>query len=52
MSIIPYPPGSPLVCPGEEITPEIIDYVKLLKERGEKVMGIDANWEITVGVEE
>ncbi len=52
VSIIPYPPGSPLVCPGEEITPEIIDYVKLLKERGEKVMGIDANWEITVGVEE
>ena len=49
VSIIPYPPGSPLVCPGEEITQEIVDYVKLLKERGEKVMGVDEDREVIVG---
>ena len=50
-AIIPYPPGAPLVCPGEEITQEIVDYVTFLKERGEKVMGIDAHGNINVGKE-
>jgi lysine decarboxylase len=29
--IIPYPPGIPLVCPGEVISQEIIEYAKILK---------------------
>lgn len=29
--IMAYPPGIPLICPGERITQEIIEYVKLLK---------------------
>ncbi len=28
-SITPYPPGVPLVCPGEEISPQIINMIKL-----------------------
>ncbi|MFQ9308753.1 MAG: aminotransferase class I/II-fold pyridoxal phosphate-dependent enzyme [Paraclostridium sordellii] len=31
-SIMAYPPGIPIVTPGEEITKEIIDYIKLLKK--------------------
>ena len=27
-SIIPYPPGIPIVCPGEILTKEVLDYVK------------------------
>jgi len=49
-SIIPYPPGIPLVCPGEEITEEVISYVKALREEGEKVMGITDRGDVTVGV--
>ncbi len=30
--IMSYPPGIPVVCMGERITPDIIDYVRLLKE--------------------
>ncbi|QZY55011.1 aminotransferase class I/II-fold pyridoxal phosphate-dependent enzyme [Crassaminicella profunda] len=39
--IIPYPPGIPVLCPGEEITKEIINYIKILKERGLSIMGMD-----------
>lgn len=30
--IMAYPPGIPVICPGEKITKDIIDYVKILKE--------------------
>ncbi|QXM07057.1 aminotransferase class I/II-fold pyridoxal phosphate-dependent enzyme [Crassaminicella indica] len=39
--IIPYPPGIPIICPGEEITQEIIDYVELLKEKKINIIGMD-----------
>ena len=48
-SIIPYPPGIPLICPGEEIGAEEIDYVKRLRSQGDKVMGVDAAGLIAVG---
>ena len=48
-SIIPYPPGIPLICPGEEIGAEEIDYVKKLRSQGDKVMGVDAAGRIAVG---
>ncbi len=48
-SIIPYPPGIPLICPGEEIGAEEIAYVRLLRSQGEKVMGVDASGRIAVG---
>ncbi len=50
-SIIPYPPGIPIVCPGERITAEIAEYVGELRKRGHKVIGISENGEITVGKE-
>ncbi len=48
-SIIPYPPGIPLICPGEEISAEEIDYVKKLRSQGDKVMGVDAAGLVAVG---
>ncbi|HJK02047.1 MAG TPA: aminotransferase class I/II-fold pyridoxal phosphate-dependent enzyme [Methanocorpusculum sp.] len=49
VAIIPYPPGIPLVCPGEMITEEIVDYVHTLRTEGEKVIGVNEHDEITVG---
>ena len=40
-SIIPYPPGIPIICPGEVIDEEVLSYCADLRARGEKVMGID-----------
>jgi lysine decarboxylase len=37
--ITPYPPGIPVLSPGEEITPEIIDYLTLEKKAGVKMQG-------------
>ena len=34
-----YPPGIPLLCPGEKITQEIIDYCQLLKQGGMHISG-------------
>jgi lysine decarboxylase len=51
-SIIPYPPGIPLACPGEEITPEIAQCARALRDAGEKVLGVDDLGRISVGAEE
>nr|WP_305146564.1 aminotransferase class I/II-fold pyridoxal phosphate-dependent enzyme [Anaerovorax odorimutans] len=48
-SIIPYPPGIPLICPGEKITAEDIRYIRSLRAGGEKVIGVNENGEVTVG---
>ena len=48
-SIIPYPPGIPFVCPGEEITEEMIAYVKALRDDSEKVIGLTDKSEVIVG---
>ena len=37
--ITPYPPGIPVLSPGEEITPEVIDYLTLEKKAGVKMQG-------------
>jgi arginine/lysine/ornithine decarboxylase len=37
--ITPYPPGIPVLSPGEEITPEAIDYLTLEKKAGVKMQG-------------
>lgn len=47
-SIIPYPPGIPLICPGEEIGREEIEYIKTLRGRGDKVIGINEDEEVVV----
>ncbi len=40
-SIIPYPPGIPIICPGEVMDAEVLAYAAELRAKGEKVMGID-----------
>jgi lysine decarboxylase len=37
--ITPYPPGIPVISPGEQITHEIIDYLALEKKAGVKMQG-------------
>jgi lysine decarboxylase len=48
-SIIPYPPGIPFICPGEMLTDEVIQYIQMLRDAGEKVIGVNDHGEITVG---
>ena len=48
--IIPYPPGIPLACPGEVLTEELLTYVADLRTRGEKVIGVDSDMNIRVGM--
>ena len=48
-SIIPYPPGIPLVCPGEEITEDIIRYIGAMRDVGEKVIGVNDRGQVLVG---
>ncbi|MGZ3575870.1 MAG: aminotransferase class I/II-fold pyridoxal phosphate-dependent enzyme, partial [Vulcanimicrobiaceae bacterium] len=38
-TISPYPPGIPVISPGEEITPEIIDYLSLELKAGVRMQG-------------
>jgi arginine decarboxylase len=37
--ITPYPPGIPVISPGEEITPEIVSYLELEKKAGVRMQG-------------
>lgn len=38
--ITPYPPGIPLVCPGERITADMAEYISMLEKTGYAVHGI------------
>ncbi len=38
-TISPYPPGIPVISPGEELTPEIIDYLSLELKAGVRMQG-------------
>lgn len=39
-TIIPYPPGIPLIVPGEEITAQILEYILSLKELNIEISGL------------
>ncbi|WP_053955380.1 aminotransferase class I/II-fold pyridoxal phosphate-dependent enzyme [Inediibacterium massiliense] len=39
--IIPYPPGVPMVCPGEEITEEIINQIMYMKKNKINMIGME-----------
>lgn len=39
-AIIPYPPGVPLVVPGEEITQELYEQITFLMENGIEIVGL------------
>jgi len=49
-SIIPYPPGIPIVCPGEVIDRDVIEYVIKMRSLGGKVIGISENGKIAVSL--
>ena len=36
-----YPPGIPILAPGELITPEIIEYIRYAKEKGCQMTGTE-----------
>lgn len=38
--IIPYPPGIPILCPGELITKDIIEYINFLKKSNIQILGL------------
>lgn len=40
-SIMAYPPGIPLICPGELITQSIVDYVNILKQEHADLQGTE-----------
>lgn len=48
-SIIPYPPGIPLLCPGERIEADAIAYVQAMRDMGEKVIGVNEFGEVIAG---
>ncbi len=48
-SIIPYPPGIPLICPGERIDDDAIAYIQAMRNMGEKVIGVNEFGEVIVG---
>lgn len=48
-SIIPYPPGVPIACPGEILTAEVLSYVRARRAADEKVIGITADGKVAVG---
>ncbi|MBV1758385.1 MAG: aminotransferase class V-fold PLP-dependent enzyme [Dethiosulfatibacter sp.] len=39
--IIPYPPGIPLICPGERISNELIDLINVLDKMGIEILGLE-----------
>jgi arginine/lysine/ornithine decarboxylase len=39
--IVPYPPGIPLILPGEKITLEMIQYIEILKNAGIQITGME-----------
>ncbi len=46
--ICPYPPGVPLVIPGQRIGPELIDYLAWLDRAGRPTQGLDKGTSIEV----
>jgi len=49
--VIIYPPGSPIICPGEVMNMEVIGYIAGALNRGEKVAGVDEEGLVKVGIE-
>ena len=48
--IFAYPPGSPIVAPGEEITPEILEYLDRLSATGAQVLSSCGNYPSFVSI--
>jgi len=46
--LTPYPPGIPVVCPGEVITEDVVDYLHCILTSGGKVNGLDGSLRVCV----
>lgn len=49
-NITPYPPGSPVACPGEIVSMELIGYIAHALEKGDRVEGVDDEGYVKVGL--
>lgn len=49
--IITYPPGSPIACPGEILSYEVISYISEAIAHGDKLTGVDDEGMIRVGLQ-
>lgn len=38
--ITPYPPGAPVLCPGELVTKELVDYIQSALDKGIEIVGL------------
>jgi arginine decarboxylase len=43
MLVTPYPPGIPLLIPGERFNKTIVDYLKFVREFNEKLPGFESD---------
>ena len=48
--IVTYPPGTPIACPGEILTMEVIGHISAILESGETITGVDDEGRIKVGI--
>ena len=48
--IVTYPPGTPIACPGEILTMEVISHISGILENGETITGVDDEGLIKVGI--
>ena len=46
--LTPYPPGIPLICPGEIISKEVVEYIYDIVKSGGTVNGMRMNFEVSV----
>ena len=48
--IVTYPPGTPIACPGEILSMEVISHISDILEDGEMITGVDDEGLIKVGI--
>lgn len=41
--VCPYPPGIPVLCPGEQVSPEAVEYLQDILHHGGEVRGVDGD---------
>lgn len=46
--VIPYPPGIPLICPGEKVNDTSVNTLKMLMKKEQKIIGLDSEKRILV----
>lgn len=49
--VIAYPPGSPVICPGEIMSIDVIEYIHTLLENGDRITGVDEEGLVKVGID-